>query len=242
MGFALPARRRLGAALLVSAAVSGTCLATVDALAAPVVRAQAASTVEATAANQFSPKTLTVPVGTTVTWTNPQSGFHTVTGGTPTAKDTSKMNAPLSFKTFEATFDKAGTYPYFCEPHASSGMTGEIVVTAKGAPAPGGSASATPKGAKSPTAGPSESSTAASSQTPRPVEGEEDGEGDEGEGEHEVIPGVDDNDVIKRIEAEEASNDKQVKGFQTLLWAMIAAMVALGIALFLSTRPRRANR
>jgi plastocyanin len=236
MGFALPARRRLGAALLVSAAVSGTCLATVDALAAPVVRGQAAGAVEATAANQFSPKTLTVAVGATVTWSNPSSGFHTVTGGTPAAKDTSKINAPLSFKTFKATFEKAGTYPYFCEPHASSGMTGEIIVTAKGAPAPGGSGSATPAGEKSPTAGPSESSTAASSPTSRPVEGE--GE----EGEHEVIPGLDDNDVIKRIEADEASNDKQIKGFQTLLWAMIAAMVALGAALFLSTRPRRANR
>lgn len=244
MGFELPARRRIGAALLVSAAVSASSLLTVQALAAPVVRAQAANTVEATPDNQFKPAKLEIPVGTKVTWTNPAKGFHSVTGGTPSAKDTSTINQPTGqFETYEVTFEKAGTFPYFCEPHAPA-MAGEIVVLAKGAgPAAGGTAS--PKGESSPTAGPSESSDAASSPTPRAVEGEEEGEGGgEGTGSdgHEEIPGIEDNEVLQRIHAEEASNDKQVKGFQTLLWAMVAAMVALGLALFFSTRPRRANR
>jgi plastocyanin len=85
------------------------------------------STVEATPANQFSPTELKVKVGTKVTWTNPGSGFHTVTGGTPSSKDPSQIHAPLQFKTFSVTFEKAGTYEYFCEPHAPT-MTGKIVV------------------------------------------------------------------------------------------------------------------
>lgn len=237
MGLALTTRRRLGAALLVTATATATCLAATQALAGPSVLGQAANTVEATAANQFSPKTLTVAAGTEVTWTNPAGGFHSVTGGTPAAKDTSKINQPIAaFPSYSVTFDKAGTFPYFCEPHASTGMTGEIIVTAAGAPGATGSASPAP-GGSSPTSGPSESGVAASSPTPAPVQGEE---GHEGEASH--IPNIDDNEVLKRIEAEEASNKTKVKGFQTLLWGMIAAMVALGIALFLSTRPRRANR
>lgn len=87
------------------------------------------NTVEATPANQFTPAQLKVKVGTKVTWTNPAGGFHSVTGGTPAAKDTSKINQPTAaFPSYEVTFDKAGTYPYFCEPHSSLGMTGEIVV------------------------------------------------------------------------------------------------------------------
>ena len=240
MGLALPTRRRIGAVLLVTSVVAGTTLATTGALAAPVVRGQAANTVEATAANTFTPARLEVKVGTTVTWTNPQSGFHTVTGGTPAAKDTSTINGPLSFKEYKVTFDKAGTYPYYCEPHAPT-MAGEIVVTAAGAPA--ATASASPSGPSSPTAGPSESSPAGSSQTPRPVEGEGDGsgDGDHAEDDDHTVPGIKDNEVLKRIKAEEASNNQKIKGFQTLLWGFLAAILALSIALFLSTRPRRAR-
>lgn len=85
-------------------------------------------TVEATPANQFTPAELKVKLGTTVTWTNPAGGFHTVTGGTPAAKDTSKLNGPLNFKTYEYTFTEAGTYDYYCEPHAPA-MAGKIIVS-----------------------------------------------------------------------------------------------------------------
>jgi plastocyanin len=87
------------------------------------------NTVEATPDNKFTPGQLKVKVGTKVTWNNSAKGFHSVTGGTPTAKDTSKINQPVAaFDSYEVTFDKAGTFPYFCEPHASLGMTGEVVV------------------------------------------------------------------------------------------------------------------
>ena len=72
----------------------------------------------------FSPGTLTVPLGTTVTWTNRDFEVHTVT-----ADDT-----PPTFKsagldtddTFSFTFNKAGTYSYHCSLHPH--MTGKIVV------------------------------------------------------------------------------------------------------------------
>ncbi|WP_336361284.1 plastocyanin/azurin family copper-binding protein [Haladaptatus sp. ZSTT2] len=36
--------------------------------------------------------------------------------------------------TYEHTFDTTGTYEYHCQPHASSGMTGEIIINESGAP------------------------------------------------------------------------------------------------------------
>jgi len=87
--------------------------------------AQASETRNVTIDNYtFSPGTLTVPVGTTVTWTNRDFDVHTVT-----ADDT-----PPTFKsagldtddTFSFTFNKAGTYAYHCSLHPH--MTGKIFV------------------------------------------------------------------------------------------------------------------
>ncbi len=63
----------------------------------------------------FSPDTLTIPVGTKVIWTNKDSVGHTVT-----SDDTGgllKSSLIEQNKTYEYTFDKAGTYAYHCEPH-----------------------------------------------------------------------------------------------------------------------------
>ncbi|HET8844836.1 MAG TPA: cupredoxin family copper-binding protein [Ktedonobacteraceae bacterium] len=69
----------------------------------------------------FSPASLTVAVGTKVTWTNNDSVTHTVTenNGAFDSKDL----APG--QTFSFTFDKAGTYSYHCNIHPS--MTATIV-------------------------------------------------------------------------------------------------------------------
>lgn len=61
----------------------------------------------------FEPATLTVKVGTKVTWTNRDDSGHTVTANDRTFA--SKLLA--RGETFEFTFTKAGTYNYFCEPH-----------------------------------------------------------------------------------------------------------------------------
>ena len=70
----------------------------------------------------FGPSELTVPAGTTVTWTNRDDIPHTVVSTDKIFK--SKVldtDDKFSFK-----FDKAGTYPYFCSIHPK--MTGKVIV------------------------------------------------------------------------------------------------------------------
>ena len=73
----------------------------------------------------FSPKTLTIQVGDTVTWTN-AGGFHNVD-----ATDGSFRNGdPASGWTYSHTFTSAGTVNYQCDAHVAMGMTGSITVNA----------------------------------------------------------------------------------------------------------------
>ena len=71
----------------------------------------------------FKPQTLTVSVGTTVTWVNDDGAPHIVAD---------KAGAFRSEKlgkggTFSLEFSEAGTFDYVCGIHPS--MTGQIVVT-----------------------------------------------------------------------------------------------------------------
>jgi plastocyanin len=79
----------------------------------------------------FVPNTLTIVEGDTVQWVR-SGGSHTVTNGTGASDPDvgTLFDAPLNFSnpTFEYVFTTAGTYPYFCRPHESSGMTGTITV------------------------------------------------------------------------------------------------------------------
>jgi len=62
----------------------------------------------------------TVPVGTTVTWTNADSAPHTVT-----ADDGSFVSGNMNTgDTFTFTFDEPGTYAYYCEYHGGAGGEG----------------------------------------------------------------------------------------------------------------------
>jgi plastocyanin len=63
----------------------------------------------------FGPVTLTVPVGTTVTWVNRDDIPHTVVS-TDDSK-TFKSKVLDTDEKFSFTFSKAGTYPYFCSIH-----------------------------------------------------------------------------------------------------------------------------
>ncbi|MFN2520256.1 MAG: plastocyanin/azurin family copper-binding protein [Candidatus Limnocylindria bacterium] len=74
----------------------------------------------------FKPVTLDVAVGTKVTWTNRDAAEHTVTAGKPDAKETTFVSVIAPGKTFTFTFDKAGTFVYFCERHPS--MLGTVTV------------------------------------------------------------------------------------------------------------------
>jgi plastocyanin len=70
----------------------------------------------------FSPATLTVKAGTTITWTNRDDIPHTVV-----ADDKSFKSKVLDTgEKFSFTPTKPGTYPYFCSIHPK--MTGKLVV------------------------------------------------------------------------------------------------------------------
>ncbi|MFJ2189180.1 plastocyanin/azurin family copper-binding protein [Kitasatospora sp. NPDC087861] len=74
----------------------------------------------------FSPATLTVKAGTTVTWTNTDSDAHTVTSkqgsGGPLQSAALATNDTYSY-----TFTQPGTYPYYCTIHPF--MTATVEVT-----------------------------------------------------------------------------------------------------------------
>lgn len=89
----------------------------------------------------FAPEKVTVPVGTTVTWTNQGQRPHTSTaddgswdsGGDP-------EDYVLPGQSFSHTFTAAGRFPYYCRLHGDRrgvGMAGVITVTAP-PEAPGG--------------------------------------------------------------------------------------------------------
>jgi plastocyanin len=61
----------------------------------------------------FSPTTLTVPVGTTVTWTNHDEVPHTITSAVGAFGSSGLSHE----ETFAQTFTKGGTYQYFCSVH-----------------------------------------------------------------------------------------------------------------------------
>ncbi len=70
----------------------------------------------------FTPQTLTVHPGTTVTWVNKDDVPHTVTS----TDKKFKSRALDTEERFSFTFSAAGTYNYFCSVHPH--MTGKIIV------------------------------------------------------------------------------------------------------------------
>ncbi len=68
----------------------------------------------------FEPASVTIPRGSTVTWTHAGSAPHTVTGG---FGDSGTL---ASGQVFSHTFTEAGTFDYVCQFHPQ--MTGQIVV------------------------------------------------------------------------------------------------------------------
>jgi plastocyanin len=87
---------------------------------------QAAAPANAVVINDFTfgPATLTVAAGTKVVWTNDDADPHTVVSET----DPKLFKSPPldTGETFAFTFDKPGTYRYFCSVHPH--MQGTVVV------------------------------------------------------------------------------------------------------------------
>jgi plastocyanin len=73
----------------------------------------------------FSPRTITINAGDTITWVTPPSGGHDVEAD----DGTFKSPPPGTFSTFSFTFSQAKTITYRCNPHAVSfNMRGTIIV------------------------------------------------------------------------------------------------------------------
>lgn len=116
-------RRSVSVAVLIAVAVLG--IAALGAKSSAMAAQQKAQNVEVKIDNfSFGPASLTISVGSTVTWTNRDDIPHTVVS----------TDDPKAFKSkvldtdekFSFTFTKAGTYAYFCSVHPK--MTGKVIV------------------------------------------------------------------------------------------------------------------
>lgn len=89
----------------------------------------------------FQPATLTIPAGTTVTWTNQDSVSHTSTSDTGVWNSGTLAHG----QSFSFTFSQPGTFPYHCaiHPFMKASITVQSAATVTPAPATMGSPSAT---------------------------------------------------------------------------------------------------
>jgi len=73
----------------------------------------------------FSPASITIKKGTTVTWTNKDSATHTVTeSDSSTGPDSGDL---ANGKSYSFTYNQTGTFSYHCSIHPN--MTGTVKVT-----------------------------------------------------------------------------------------------------------------
>jgi len=98
--------------------------------------------------HKFAPERIEVAAGETIEFVNRSAESHTVTafeedlpataeyfasGGSPSeaaARENLSAGLIKPGESFSVRLDAPGTYRYFCIPHETDGMTGEIVVSA----------------------------------------------------------------------------------------------------------------
>ena len=101
--------------------------------------------VEMTAGLEFKPASVTIDVGQTVQWHNGSYMVHTVTDDPAKAVNNEDAQLPKGAEPFDSgeiqpgatwshTFTVPGQYRYFCRPHETSRMVGEVVVGPRGGP------------------------------------------------------------------------------------------------------------
>jgi plastocyanin len=116
---------------LLAIGVFGGLIAAGTISAAPSIPAPSRDTTIAIQTFRFRPAELEIPVGTRVTWNNSDDIEHTVTAGIPDSAG-GAFNGKLAIlgATFAQTFNRAGTFAYFCDRHHF--MRGTIRVTPTG--------------------------------------------------------------------------------------------------------------
>ena len=89
----------------------------------------ATATVYTTVINTFSPQTVTVRIGDTVTWINPDAGIHNVFSDDGGATFSSGPSTAGPW-TYSFTFTAVGTIGYHCQLHGAPGvgMFGTVIV------------------------------------------------------------------------------------------------------------------
>lgn len=70
----------------------------------------------------FKPNSITIPIGTTVTWTNEDAATHTITSEENIFDSGNIRNGG----TYSYTFNEAGTFKYYCKIHPT--MRATVVV------------------------------------------------------------------------------------------------------------------
>lgn len=81
----------------------------------------------------FDPEAVKISSDMTVTWTWESDNHNIVPGKTPEEAAWDGTQGPPSQTynsghTYEHTFEKTGTYEYWCEPHKAAGMAGRLIV------------------------------------------------------------------------------------------------------------------
>ena len=78
----------------------------------------------------FNPAVVNINVGDQVKWTWYQTDGHTTTSGSSCGVPSGTWNmSGSSGSTFTFTFSTAGNFPYYCSPHCTFGMTGQVNVS-----------------------------------------------------------------------------------------------------------------
>lgn len=121
-------------------------------------------TVQATAQNQFSPSSVTIDAGDTVTWQWAGGFGHTVTSTSANWSKDTALGPPSATLSTSQLFDKPGVYTYRCKTHESAGMKGTVIVKGTVKPKP----TKTPSHTPSPTRTSSSPRPSSSSSSPEP--------------------------------------------------------------------------
>ncbi|HWL36010.1 MAG TPA: plastocyanin/azurin family copper-binding protein [Frankiaceae bacterium] len=124
--------------------------------------------------NRFTPATVRIKPGDTVTWQYAGGSGHNVTSSSANWDKSDPVGPPalLNFTT-EATFSRAGTYRYVCTTHEDVGMKGTVIVegTVKPSPTKTRTSSPRPTTTRTATSSPRPSETVSETPSPTPSSG-----------------------------------------------------------------------
>ncbi len=111
---------------LVFAAIVATMIFISISCSSPTVSSPVNETLVGMKSDRFSPATITISRGETITWVNDDTKIHTATSDMTEGGWYTGDVAPAAARSI--TFHSPGTYPYHCTYHVSMGMRGTIIV------------------------------------------------------------------------------------------------------------------